>query len=444
MEMEERNRAGVSKSAGFVCGVLLTWATAVAGEPADVRLTGDWRVAVTVAANQSPLIATLDVAPPKWVTVTDERYEKLRDFNPQAPGWAKGNPLTGLRAAECTVKGALDAASLVVREGSGATANRFETGKDFDADLDWGTVGRLPGGRIKADQPVFISYMYAKRRLDAAVLTGDGRIVLKRGEPHVAMCQQPGLAAGETRLANIFIPGMIPALTADNLFPILETAYPEPPKSIPTIAEARLPKTVKKLQSGEPLMILAWGDSVTTFNRWQTTFVERLRAKYPAAKIKLVTEAWGGRNTGSYLAEPPGSEHNYREKVLAPKPDLIISEFVNDAGLTPAQVDERYGRLLADFQAIGAEWAILTPHYVIPDWMGLTKQRDIDNDPRPYVTGLRQFAEKYKVALGDASLRYGRLWRQGIPYLTLMENNINHPNEFGHTLFADSLMALFE
>jgi hypothetical protein len=28
-------------------------------------------------------------------------------------------------------------------------------------------------------------------------------------------------------------------------------------------------------------------------------------------------------------------------------------------------------------------------------------------------------------------LRYGRLWRQGIPYLTLMENNINHPNVFG-------------
>ena len=43
----------------------------------------------------------------------------------------------------------------------------------------------------------------------------------------------------------------------------------------------------------------------------------------------------------------------------------------------------------------------------------------------------------------DASRRYGRLWRQGIPYLTLMENNINHPNEFGHTLFADSLIELF-
>ena len=107
----------------------------------------------------------------------------------------------------------------------------------------------------------------------------------------------------------------------------------------------------------------------------------------------------GGTRAVIWLNRPAVSTITGR-KVLAPKPDLIISEFVNDAGLTPAQVDERYGRLLADFQSIGAEWAILTPHYVIPDWMGLTKQRDIDNDPRPYVTGLRQFAEKYKVALG--------------------------------------------
>ncbi len=423
----------------------MVWATgAVAGEPADVRLTSDWRVTVTATADGAPVSATLDVAPPEWSTVTDEKYERLRDFNPQAPGWAKGDPLAGLRACECSVRGALDPASLTVREGTEATAIRFEKGKDYDADLDWGTIGRLPDGRIKAGQPVVISYRYAKRRLDTVVLTADGKIVLKRGEPHVSMCQPPALAAGEKRLANIFIPGMIRALTADHLFPILETAYPEPLKSVPTIAEIRLPKTVKKLRSGEHLTILAWGDSVTTYNRWQTMFVERLRAKYPAAKIELVTEAWGGRNTASYLAEPAGSEHNYREKVLDRKPDLIISEFVNDAGLNPVQVDERYGKLRADFQSIGAEWAILTPHYVIPEWMGLTRQRDIDNDPRPYVAGLRQFAEKHKVAIGDASLRYGRLWRQGIPYLTLMENNINHPNPFGHTLFADSLMALFE
>jgi hypothetical protein len=45
--------------------------------------------------------------------------------------------------------------------------------------------------------------------------------------------------------------------------------------------------------------------------------------------------------------------------------------------------------------------------------------------------------------LADAARRYGRLWRQGIPYLTLMENGINHPNLAGHQILADSLLALF-
>jgi lysophospholipase L1-like esterase len=232
---------------------------------------------------------------------------------------------------------------------------------------------------------------------------------------------------------------------------VLETAYPEPPKTKPTAAELLLPETIKKLRSGKRLRILAWGDSVTvgTFvpdwerNRWQEQFVTRLKARFPRANIELVTEAWGGRNTASYLAEPPGSPHNYQEKVLAAKPDLIISEFVNDAGLNPAQVNERYAKLLADFHGIGAEWIILTPHYVRPDWMGLTREREVDDDPRPYVAALREFAVRHRTALADASLRYGRLWRQGIPYSTLLLNSINHPDARGMKLFADALMELF-
>jgi hypothetical protein len=178
--------------------------------------------------------------------------------------------------------------------------------------------------------------------------------------------------------------------------------------------------------------------------RWQEQFVTRLRERFPKARIELVTQAWGGHNTGSYLAEPPGSPHNYRETVLAVKPDLIISEFVNDAGLQPSQVEERYSKLWSDFKAIGAEWIILTPHYVRPDWMGLTRERDIDEDPRPYVQGLRHFAARHDVALADASLRYGRLWRQGLPYSTLLVNAINHPDVRGMRIFADTLMALFQ
>ena len=75
--------------------------------------------------------------------------------------------------------------------------------------------------------------------------------------------------------------------------------------------------------------------------------------------------------------------------------------------------------------------------------VGLTREREVDHDPRPFVAGLRDFAHKNDVALADASLRYGRLWRQGIPYNALMLNAINHPDARGMKIFADALMELF-
>lgn len=48
------------------------------------------------------------------------------------------------------------------------------------------------------------------------------------------------------------------------------------------------------------------------------------------------------------------------------------------------------------------------------------------------------------VGLADASLRWGPLWRQGIPYSTLLVNAINHPNAQGVKLFANALMALYQ
>jgi hypothetical protein len=121
----------------------------------------------------------------------------------------------------------------------------------------------------------------------------------------------------------------------------------------------------------------------------------------------------------------------------------VISEFVNDASLDPTGVESIYGKILNDLQGAGTEWIILTPHYVRPDWMGLGSQREVDNDPRPYVAGLRAFGAAHNVAIADGSLRYGRLWRQGIPYSVLMVNSINHPDARGMKLFADALMQLF-
>ena len=420
-----------------------------AAEPASFSVVGDWDVRVVVEPRS--VNATLRVSPPPLITVSGERHGKLPVFNPKAGGWVKGAQLRGVQAQETTTPGLLVAGTLTLRAGPEADAAVFARGKDYLVDEQWGTFGRTTNSTIKTDQAVFASYQHSQLRLDAVVLTRAGVVEWRPGVARAAAPLPPTVAEGERHLGNLWLPGAVTKLAPEHLFPILETSYPEPPKASPSAAEKQLPRALKKLQSGEKLRVLAWGDSVTECqylpewekNRWQAQFVTRLRARFPKADIELVTEAWGGRNTGSYLNEPPGSVHNYREKVLGAKPDLIVSEFVNDAGLNPKQVAERYGKLLVDFQGIGAEWIILTPHYVRPDWMGLTREREVDDDPRPYVKGLREFAAKNPVALADASLRYGRLWRQGLPYNTLMLNSINHPDARGMKLFADALMELF-
>ncbi len=420
------------------------------------KIVDDWQIEVSISSRNDagavpPRSTALAVPPPSVFTVESEKHDRLPLFNAQTAGWIKGARLQGVIAQECTSYGMLDPDSLILRNGPESDARPLVLNKDFQADLDWGTFGRLPAGAVGENQPVYASYRHGVLRIDSIVLTPVGKIELRSGEPHVATPAPPTLADGERRLVNVFVPGRIAKLESQHLFPILETSYPEPPRPSSTVAEQLLPKALSKLRTGQPLRILAWGDSVTdgrylpdfAYNRWQEQFVRRLQERFPQARIELVTEAWGGRSTASYLEAPAGEPHNYQETVLDARPDLIVSEFVNDAGLTPAQVEERYGKFLADFTSIGAEWIILTPHYVRPDWMGLTAQRDIDADPRPYVAGLRQFAARHHVALADASLRWGRLWRQGIPYNTLHMNTINHPNPDGMRLFVDSLMALF-
>ena len=410
---------------------------------------GDWGVRVAHTAAGIMATGTFVIGPPDVVEVIDEKIPALPLFNPAVPGWVKGVALAEVKAAECTVIRAIDPESLVVKTARGREGTLLERGRDWEADTEWGTVGRLAGGRVGEGEPVWASYRAARRRIDSVVRLTDGTLELVRGTPQIVLCEPPSIPAGSERLVNVYLPGRIEKLSDVNLFPILEDRCPPLASDQPPQARARLPETLRRLESGEPLKILAWGDSVTTYDRWQSMFVERLKTRYPQSKIELVTEAWGGRNTGSYLAEPPGSDHNYREKVLEARPHLIVSEFVNDAGMTPADVDRHYGQLLADFRGIGAEWIILTPHYVMPEWMGpgfLERgQRDIDDDPRPYVAGPKAFvaAHPEPVVLADAARRYGRLWRQGIPYLTLMENNITHPNVAGHQIFVDALDEVF-
>jgi lysophospholipase L1-like esterase len=412
---------------------------------ANISITGEWRIQVEYAGKT----AVFEIDAPEIVKVENEIMDRLPVFNPRTAGYARGIGLKGVKAQECSVSGALIPGSLIVRGKDNAT-RVYIRGTDYEFDESWGTVGRLEGGAIGADTPVSVDYLYGLMRIDE-IMVKKGKLVLNRGVPHVA---NPGFTLSASKkepvIARIWVTPLSGRLTDENLFPVLERTYPNPAKTRPSVAEQRIPATIAKLKNGGKVRIMAWGDSVTEGSylqnpgeRWQEQFVAWLRRQYSKAEIELITEAWGGRSTDSYRNEPPGSPHNYREKVLDPQPDLIISEFVNDARLDEQAVREKYGRILSEFRETGAEWIILTPHYVRPDWMELDRAKDINDDPRPYVKALRTFAAENSLALADASLRWGRLWCMGIPYPVLMKNNINHPDVFGQSLFVEALRQLF-
>lgn len=421
---------------------------AVAG--AFAVLVGPGEVEVAGRRAQVPAAVRLAVAPPVLLRVRDERYSRLPLFNPTAAPWIKGAKLRGVQTLETTAPGMLVPDSVRVKPARG-DERILRPGKDYELDRRWGTIGRLAGGTLTEKSPVDIDYEYGECRLDSVVVDQQGSVRLIPGTPHVNVPRPPVIPPGTRRVANVWVPGRLERLQPANLFPIETGPYPEPPQQRPTPAERFAPKALAKLRRGGTLRVLAWGDSVTvgTFvpdwqkNRWQEQFVARLEKRFPKARIQLTTVAWGGRSMASFLKEPPGSPHNYKEQVLDRHPDLVVSEFVNDSYLKPAGVERLYGARLDEFRKQGTEWIILTPHYVRPDWMGLSSQRDCDHDPRPYVKGLREFAARHSVALADASLRWGHLWREGIPYTTLLLNSINHPDERGMKLFADALLALF-
>lgn len=456
-----QDRRAFLKEAGMMTLFITTGAASLSAQESApdeakprVSLSGDWRLrvepgTVTIMKKQVRVTqpATLDVAPATLLHIKDEVYDTLPVFNPQAAPWAKGAKLQQLATYETTATDLLVPDTLVLKSGPGDAA-KFVQGKDYEVDTRWATIGRIEGGGIKEDTTVWADYDAGWGRIDSVVVNASGQVFLLAGKPHNATPHPPAPEQYMATLANIWIPGRLPKLTQDNLYPIIEPVYPEPKHKTPPAATL-LPKTWAKIQHGQPLRIVAWGDSVTAGGQasdpsyqYQNQFAALLQAYYPRVPIQVITAGWGGRNSDSFLNEPPGSQYNFDHAVIEPHPDLVIMEFVNDAYMTPDVVETKYSALLKRFQAAGIEWIILTPHYVRPDWMNVNTVR-VEQDPRPYVAGVRQFAARHNVALADASLRWGHLLKEGIPYTTLLSNSINHPDDRGHRLFALALMELF-
>ena len=97
---------------------------------------------------------------------------------------------------------------------------------------------------------------------------------------------------------------------------------------------------------------------------------------------------------------------------------------------------------MRELQGAGAEIILITPHFTAISLMNAKSMRT--EDIRPYVQFLCEFADKHSLGIADASARWAHLWKEGIPYVTLLFNAFDHPDDRGHLFFVEEIMKNFE
>ena len=292
-----------------------------------------WCLKLSISGKQK----TLKLTPPEPVRITNECCENLPLFNPHA-GWNAPYAFKKLNTSDHWTEGGLIPGSVRI---CGKDGTVFFRGKDYECEELWGSAGRLEQGRIAENMPVLISYDFCRSRIDSIVQDIDGKIRVIPGKAHDIMPKVPAIPRSSTRLVNIYYSRHYDRLTEEMIYPVIRKRFYGLPGA--ASAETLLPETMKKLRNGKTLKILAWGDSVTACgyipdsHRWQILFVNALRKRYKQAHIELQHHGWGGRNTASFLNEPESSPHHFATHIVNSDADLIISEFVNDTGLSLEQ-----------------------------------------------------------------------------------------------------------
>jgi lysophospholipase L1-like esterase len=293
----------------------------------------------------------------------------------------------------------LDPASVVVRSTSGPGGTMFEAGKDYVVDARAGTIARTADSRI----PDFAKNMlYGKENFDHSQFPGYGNLP-----------------------CTVYVD-----YTSNSLPKLTE----------PSDQAARLTKTRAKLEAGGPFKLIAFGDSIAAGGdassealRFQNRYGSYLAERFPKAKITVENGATGGDDT--IIGAP-----RMQEKVLSREPDLVLIGFgMNDhnrGGPEPAQFQANLEAMVNTIrEKTGADVILLSTFPPHPQWAyGTHRMQD-------YAAATKAAAESTGVAYADVYSVWMKVLERKDPP-SLLANNINHPNDFGHWLYFRALRAV--
>jgi acyl-CoA thioesterase I len=201
-----------------------------------------------------------------------------------------------------------------------------------------------------------------------------------------------------------------------------------------------LTKSDAKLRGGGYFKIIAFGDSITVGGeasesdlQFPRLYVRHLLDNFPKASIALENGATGGDTTVNGL-------ERLEEKVLTRQPDLVLIGFgMNDhvVGITTDQFYDNLTKIVQEIRSRTGADMILFSHFAPnPDW-------HYSNDSvGEYTEVIRKVARENECAYADV---YG-IWQKVLErkdFSSLLGNNINHPNDFGHWLYFLALKSIY-
>lgn len=206
---------------------------------------------------------------------------------------------------------------------------------------------------------------------------------------------------------------------------------------------ARLPRLSKRMNEQAPITIVAVGDSIsvganasgrTGAEPYQPHYLELLRRRLACRTNSLVnlhnlskggmTTEWGKEQAAS---------------AVVCQPDLVVIAFGMNDGSGPMGMATFKENILSLMAVISkdlpeVEFLLVSGMTPNPQWsVSYPEHREAIHQSLQSLAGPG-------VGLADVYTTWTELaWRKG--FLSLTGNGVNHPNDFGHRIYADCLMA---
>jgi acyl-CoA thioesterase I len=245
----------------------------------------------------------------------------------------------------------------------------------------------------------------------------------------------------------------------------------------PVFADETLPKTIGKLQQHQPVAICLCGDSISAgFNAsgfaafaapvppFQPPYPELVREGLEAAYHTTVTlkdfaiagrasgswqedAAWVGEYAGEGARATLGSQSEDAAKVArnagegtraTQKPDLVIIAYgmndvmMHDPGLYKANIANLMQKIRETNPQV--EFLLVASMIGNDKWLTRADQFPLYRDALRSLTGPG-------VAMADMTAIWGNLLERK-KFHDMTGNGLNHPNDFGHRLYAQAILGL--